>query len=152
MELTLRRIVPVLLAAAVVALGASGCGADPITARRVDTAVGPTFANLYVLQQAQRGRSVAASSLKSSATCTRGGPSTPDRGPGDDWTCNVTWFVHGPDIPAVASYAVHVQTSGCYTADGDGPADLNGRQTIEAADGDSVLNPLWEFDGCFDIS
>jgi len=35
-----------------------------------------------------------------------------------------------------------VQTNGCYSADGDGPADLNGQQQIVAADGDSRLREL----------
>jgi hypothetical protein len=47
---------------------------------------------------------------------------------------------------------VPTRINGCYTADGDGPADLNGQQMIVAADGATVTNPLWEFDGCFDTT
>jgi hypothetical protein len=137
---------------AAVGLGASGCGSSGITGGRLDRAVAPTFANLYVLQQSLRGRKVAAASLNSRAACTRGDAATADSGAGNDWTCTVTWFNTGPNIAVTASYQVHVQTNGCYTADGDGPADLNGQQLITAADGASVTNPLWEFDGCFDTT
>jgi ABC-2 type transport system permease protein len=140
--------------AAIVAvlLGVSGCGSSGITGDRLNGAVAPTFANLYVLQQSLRGRKIAAASLNSRADCTRGDASTADSGAGNDWTCTVTWFNTGPNIAVTASYQVHVQTNGCYTADGDGPADLNGQQMITAADGVTVTNPLWQFDGCFDTT
>jgi hypothetical protein len=132
-------------------LGATGCGSSGITDERLNHAVGPTFANLYVLQQSLRGRTVTAASMRPKATCTRGS-SGADVGAGNDWVCSVNWFDTGPNITVTASYQVHVQTNGCYTADGDGPADLNGRQSIVAADGATVTNPLWEFDGCFDTT
>jgi hypothetical protein len=137
---------------AAVLLTVSGCGSSGITSARLNRAVAPTFANLYVLQQSLRGRRVTAASLNSKADCARGGPETADSGAGNDWACTVTWFNTGPNIAATASYQVHVQTNGCYTADGDGPADLNGQQLITAADGATVTNPLWEFDGCFDTT
>jgi hypothetical protein len=90
--------------------------------------------------------------MPSKAACTKGGPSTANRGAGNDWVCALTWFHTGPDIPETAPYQLHVQTNGCYTADGDGPTDLNGQQMIVAADGATVTNPLWEFDGCFDTT
>jgi hypothetical protein len=140
--------------AAVVAvlLGASGCGSSGITKDRLNHAVAPTFANLYVLQQSLRGRKVSAASLNSKADCARDGAQAADSGAGNDWTCTVIWFDTGPNIAVTASYQLHVQTNGCYTADGDGPADLNGRQTLTAADGATVTNPLWQFDGCFDTT
>jgi hypothetical protein len=46
--------------------------------------------------------------------------------------------------------ALALTASGCYSADGDGPAAVNGRQTMSAFDGTSFINPVWEFDGCFD--
>jgi hypothetical protein len=140
--------------AAVVAvlLGTSGCGSSGVTKDRLNHAVAPTFANLYVLQQSLRGRKVGAASLNSKADCARGDAQAADSGAGNDWMCTVTWFNTGPDIAVTASYQVHVQTNGCYTADGDGPADLNGQQMLTAADGATVTNPLWQFDGCFDTT
>ena len=147
----LRRGAAAIVAAAALA-GVSGCGSSGISKPRLDHAVAPTFANLYVIQQSLRGRKVSAASLNSKADCSRGDAQTADSGAGNDWTCTVTWFNTGPNIAVTAQYQVHVQTNGCYTADGDGPADLNGQQLITAADGTTVTNPLWEFDGCFDTT
>jgi ABC-2 type transport system permease protein len=133
-------------------IGSTACGSGGITANRVDAAVAPTFANLYVLQQAQHGLRVTASSLQSKATCTRGDQSTPDSGPGEDWVCSIQWFKKGPAIPVAASYSLHVQANGCYTAEGDGPPDVNGQPTVTTASGDTVVNPLYKFDGCFDTT
>ncbi|GAB3416379.1 hypothetical protein [Flindersiella endophytica] len=133
-------------------LGTAGCGSPAITAAKVGHAVAPTFANLYSVQQSVRGLRVTPDSLHAKAACQRGGPETPDEGPGQDWTCAITWFKHGPEIAVVASYNLHVQANGCYTADGEGPIDLNGQPTVTAADGAIVTNPLWQFDGCFDIT
>jgi hypothetical protein len=135
-----------------VLVGVAGCGTSGVTSERLSGAVGPAFANLYVLQQSLRGRRVAVAAVRPRATCARGGAATPDRGAGGDWTCSVTWFNTGPNVPQIASYQVHVQANGCYTADGDGPADLNGQQMITSADGATVTNPLWQFDGCFDTT
>ncbi|GAA4636971.1 hypothetical protein GCM10023196_088950 [Actinoallomurus vinaceus] len=139
-------------ALAAVLLATTGCGSSGITRDRLNIAVAPTFANLYVLQQSLRGRTVTTASMHAKAACAKGGPTTPDQGAGNDWTCTVTWFNVGPAVPETASYQLHVQTNGCYSADGDGPADLNGQQMIVAADGATVTNPLWEFDGCFDTT
>lgn len=146
----IRRMAAVVVAGGLV-IGSAGCG-NHITVGRLDSAVAPTFANLYVLQQAQHGRKVTVESLKSTAKCVRGDQSTPDKGAGEDWTCAVTWFKSGPDIPVVASYSLHVQTNGCYTAEGDGPIDVNGQPTVVTPDGDTVVNPLYKFDGCFDTT
>lgn len=145
------RKIPLVIAGALL-VGATACGSGGITARRVDASVAPTFANLYVLQQAQNGATVSASGLHSQATCTRGDQSTPDSGAGEDWVCQVQWAKQGPASPAVATYSLHVQTNGCYTAEGDGPADINGSPTVTTQNGDVVVNPLYKFDGCFDTT
>jgi len=134
-----------------VLFGTAACG-NHITADRVGAAVGPTFANLYVLQQEQHGRQIAAGSLHSTAKCIRGDRSTADKGAGEDWTCTVTWFKSGRDIPVAANYSLHVQANGCYTAEGDGPIDVNGQPNVVTPQGDTVINPLYKFDGCFDTT
>ncbi|MFC4906715.1 hypothetical protein [Actinomadura gamaensis] len=147
-----RRALALVLTAAAL-LAAAGCDTTGITRDRVDAAVAPTFAHLYVLQQRLRGREVTVASVKARADCARGtGPNAATKGAGDDWTCTLSWFNAGPAITATANYQLHVQPNGCYTADGDGPSDLNGTPTLTAADGANVTNPLWRFDGCFDIS
>lgn len=146
----MRRVAAV--ATAVTALIAfSGCAPTPITPQRVGAAVAPTFAKLYVLQQSVRGRTVRVDQLDAKAKCMRGGANTPDRGSGADWLCNITWFNPKPQIAVIATYKLVVAANGCYRAEGDGPPDVNGQQTIVAKDGSSVTNPLWEFDGCFDL-
>ena len=52
----------------------------------------------------------------------------------------------------IAKYKVDVQTDGCYAADGDGPASVNGSPTITGPHYQQVNNPLALIDGCFDIS
>jgi hypothetical protein len=141
-----------LLVAGVLLVALSACGSGGITARRVDASVAPTFANLYVLQRAQNGVTVSAAGLHSQATCTRGDQSTPDRGAGEDWVCQVQWARQGPTGPAVATYSLHVQTNGCYTAEGDGPADINGSPSVTTQNGNVVVNPLYKFDSCFDTT
>jgi hypothetical protein len=53
--------------AAIVAVlfGVAGCGTSGIKDDRLNKAVAPTFANLYVLQQSLRGRKVTAASMPS---------------------------------------------------------------------------------------
>jgi len=138
-----------LVAGLTVVLG--GCGGSPITATRLADSVAPTFANLYVRQQAERGKpGVSAADLGVRATCARTDPTTTDHGAGSDWVCAVQWLVAGPGTPVGASYDVSVQPNGCYTA--DGPASVVGQQTLVGADGSTVVNPLWQFNSCFDTT
>jgi hypothetical protein len=43
-----------------------------------------------------------------------------------------------------------VQSNGCYKA--EAPLSLVGQQTLRAADGRIVVNPLFTFYGCFDTT
>lgn len=135
----------------VLAVTVSGCGSSGITKSRVETAIAPTFANLYALQRQQLGYAkVSGSAIESYASCDKGGPAGRDEGAGSNWVCSIVWQVAGPGTQATAIYNLHVQTNGCYSADGDGPTAINGHQTMAAFDGTSFINPLFEFDGCFD--
>lgn len=131
----------------------SGCATGPITAGRLQASIAPTFANLWILHEADVGHphpTVAA--LQSTATCQKGSPLQPQHGSGNDWVCHVTWLVAGPQTPVTASYSVNVQTNGCYTADGDGPSAVNGATTLIDAQGRTRVNPLRSFNGCFDTT
>jgi hypothetical protein len=144
-----RRVAVGLVAAAAVVVLA-GCGPVDITRAKLQDDFGPTFRNMYVLQQKLLGhtpRSVPA--RVSRARCVKGGNGTPDRGPGDNWTCLVDWPAADGHIEGL-TYEVDVKPEGCYTA--QGPATYVGQQTMRAADGRSVTNPLFEFDGCLDTS
>ena len=144
----------ILAAAAAVLAGLlAGCGSTGITAAPLQASIGSTFANLYVLQQVEQGNprpSVA--SLHTRASCQRGGtPATPQNGSGN-WLCLITYQVAGPGYPVIAKYKVDVQTDGCYAADGDGPASVNGSPTITGPHYQQLTNPLALIDGCFDIA
>jgi ABC-2 type transport system permease protein len=133
------------LAAVALALlgGLSGCGSTGITAARVQHSVAATFANLWVLQQSQEGHPhPSPAALHSSAACQQSG---------SVWVCNVVWLVDGPSTPATAIYDLNMRTNGCYTADGNGPLAVNEQRTMTTQKG-SAINPLWEFDSCFDTT
>jgi len=117
-----------------------------ITSERVEGSVSSNFANLAVVQQGLTGQTVDASSFKVFPFCKResviAGPST---GAGDDWSCQI--FVTGPKIGRIqVDYSVTIRPNGCYTAEGQ-PA-LIGPLHLRTADGGTVLNPLYAFDGC----
>jgi ABC-2 type transport system permease protein len=130
----------------------SGCGSTGITAGALQASISRTFANLYVLQQVEQGNPrPSAGSLHSRASCQKGTPDAPQDGSGN-WLCQITYLVAGPAYPVVTRYKVDVQTDGCYAADGDGPASVNGSPTITGPHYEQIINPLSLIDGCFDIT
>ena len=133
-------------------LAASGCGSSGLDAGPLQASIARAFANLYVLQQTDQGNPrPALAALHSRASCLKGTPDSRQSGAGNDWTCQITFLVAGPATPVTAHYTVTVQTNGCYAADGDGPASVNGTRTLTASDGSQKVNPLWLIDGCFDL-
>lgn len=148
-----RRRAALALLAVVPALGLlAGCGSTGLTAPPLSASISHAFANLYVLQQVEQGNPrPSAASLHSRATCQKGTPATPQNGSGS-WLCEITYLVAGPGYPVIAKYNVDLQTDGCYAADGDGPASVNGSPTVTGPHEDQVTNPLWLIDGCFDIT
>jgi ABC-2 type transport system permease protein len=141
----------------------AGCGSTGISAAAIDISLRGTFANLYVLQQVEEGYArPSRAALAVTATCTKGGATSVQAGPGDDWTCAVDYHVSGLASDVTATYDVNVQSDGCYAAESDGPATVDtplGRQeigdearTITAVGAGRVVNPLWLIDGCFDVS
>lgn len=139
-------------AAPLLALAVSGCGSTGISATPLETSISSTFANLYVLQQAEEGNPrPSLGSLHSHTGCQKGTPATPQTGSGN-WLCYITYYPSGPEYPVIAKYKVDVQTDGCYAADGDGPASVNGSPTITGLHYVQIINPLSLVDGCFDIT
>lgn len=125
----------------------SGCQSS-ITQARVEKAMVTSFGHLFVLQQQQRGITVDAADLHPTADCARQNRRSTATGPGNDWVCNMEWRTTNATTGG-AAYSLSVKPDGCFTADGDGPADLNGDATITDVDGEVVVNPLWAFDTCF---
>ena len=131
---------------------ASGCGSAGITPAPLQASISRTFANLYVLQQMRAGNPRPdPASLQTRARCLKGTPGSTQGGAGNDWVCDLTYLVAGPATPVTAVYAVNVQTDGCYAADGDGPASVNGLRTITGPGGVTRINPLQLINGCFDV-
>ena len=140
---------PLALATIAVTSTLSGCGTSA-DHTQVARAVGPAFARLYALQQQERGRTVDPASIGATATCGRGGSTGTGSGPGNDWRCAITYRSGQRAVPAVATYSLQVRPNGCFTADGDEPAELVSAPTVVRVDGTAVPNPLWQVDGCFD--
>jgi hypothetical protein len=138
-----------IAAGAVLSLAIGGCSNGTITAADLQADIGPLFRNMYVLQQQWLGHDIAYTTADTSvASCTKGGVSTPDVGPGDDWVCVVHW-PSPSGITEPIAYDVSVQSGGCYTA--SGPATTIGQQTMQTSNGRTVPNPLYAFDGCLDL-
>lgn len=130
---------------AVVALILTGCSPD-ITQARVDKAVGPTFATLYKLQQSLLGQPPVVNP-EAPAQCQRTGRGVPNNGAGDDWICQLPLTVNG-QFQSTFIYDLEVRADGCYVANGS-PSVVGGAMLTTPAGADKV-NPLFEFDGCFD--
>jgi hypothetical protein len=135
---------------AAVLLGTTGCGSSDITTARLEAAVGPTYKNLYGLQQHMEfGASGLTPPVSSAAHCTKGGKTVQAGGPGNDWACEVQWMAPNGQL-ALITYEVEVRPDGCYTA--QGPSSLVGQSEIDGADSRTHTNPLYAFDGCFDTT
>jgi ABC-2 type transport system permease protein len=128
--------------------GVTGTGVDRA---KVERSLATSFSHLYVLQTRELNRpAVTESQLRTTAECDKGGSRVEDVGPGNDWRCVVTWTVPGADGSANAIYQLDVLPDGRYTADGDGPKEVNGYFLVRTKTGDAP-NPLWQFDGLVDL-
>ncbi len=147
-----RQLRVVAVAVAVVAvLGAlSNLGPTSVTAAKLERSIKLAFSNLTALQQKDLGRHVPAGThLPDGAICERHGVRHPYRGAGDDWLCSI--YIPGlPKGPTEVNYDVTVKPNGCYTA--EGPESFIGPLTIRRPDGSSILNPLFRFNGCFEVA
>ena len=143
---------------AVLALG-SNVGPTGVTAYRLTAAIGPTFNNATLLQQALIGRHAPPGARldvlpncgrRAAATAVGPAPIAAGVGPGD-WNC--TLYVYLPQPNAVpfqqtaVDYEVSVQYNGCYKA--QSPPNFIGGPTMQDATGKSVTNPLFIVYGCF---
>jgi ABC-2 type transport system permease protein len=136
------------IAVVAVATGASGSG---ITQDKVQRSMATAFAHLYRYQQAQmRQPPVTEAQLQTTAACDKSEGLGRQEGSGNDWRCTVSWTVPGYNATAQAVYQLDVAANGRYTADGDGPVQLNGYFLIVVG-GKAVPNPLWQFDGNVDL-
>lgn len=149
--MTRTRLLTSTLAAglAITAAGSlSGCGHPDVTKARLERALAPTFANLYVRRAAILGEpNVTVASVGPSADCDRGGPKVADVGPGPDWICMIT-FRDDKGQEQTGKFEVQAKADATYVA--GGPSKLIGQATLTDKTGKDVPNPLFEFDGAFD--
>lgn len=150
---TVRRYVLLALIWAVAGagiIGLSARGTVEVTRPRLEASLSQTFANLYLQQAKLLGhRGLSISSLDAQAHCDKGGPAVADEGPGADWTCLMTW--NDPNVPlpdGSGKFELNVHSNDCFTA--SGPTRVVGLVTITDTRGNSVPNPVFEFDSCFD--
>jgi hypothetical protein len=132
--------------AALTAASLCGCGASPITPARIEGALETTFANLVELQVSRLHLPpMSAPDFAVTAIC-RKQTAASNVGAGD-WTCALVW--QGPNRQTLRdTYDLFVSTDGCYTATVAG--ESLGGPMLKAADGSSVKNLLYAFEGCFD--
>ena len=147
-----RQLRLVAVAVGIVALlaGVSNLGPSGITATRLDRSIRRTFDNLTVLQQQYLGHRVPTGAhLRIWPTCRRQGVKHPTRGPGDNWLCSLDIVRNGGNLLPV-NYDVAVKPNGCYTA--EGPPSFIGPLTIREPNGTTRVNPLFRFQGCFEVA
>ncbi|MBM0225828.1 MULTISPECIES: hypothetical protein [Micromonospora] len=140
----------VLAAGLAVAAAASlaGCGQPDVTKTRLERAIGPAFANLYVQRADLLGEpGVTVAGIGASAACDRGGPEVADVGPGPDWICMIH-FTDDHGQPQDGKFEVQAKADATYVA--GGPSKLIGQATLTDSHGHDVPNPVFEFDGAFD--
>jgi hypothetical protein len=147
--MTRTRLLTSVLAVAVAAIGAlTAVGGPDVTKARLEQALAPTFANLYVQRAAILGLpGVTVATVAASASCDRGGPKVPDVGPGADWVCMVT-FHDDQGQAQNGKFEIHAKSDATYV--GSGPSKLVGLATLTDKSGHDVPNPVFEFDGAFD--
>ncbi len=152
----MRRIILVALIAlvTVVAFGsavAAGGHGSSVTRARLERSLPVTFANLYVEQARILGRDdLTPESLHAEAMCDKHGPDVADVGPGGDWVCLIGWTDPKMPLPpeGYGKFELNVHSNDCYTV--TGPSKIIGFLTITDPRGLEVINPVFEFDGCFD--
>jgi ABC-2 type transport system permease protein len=147
-----RQLRVLVIAIAVIALlaAASNLGPSSVTDSKLNSSIELAFANLTALQQADLGRHVPAGShLPDGAVCRRQGVRQAYRGPGDNWLCTI-YVPKPPGEPTQITYDVAVKPNGCYTA--AGPPGFIGPLTIRRRGHAPIVNPLFRFDGCFEVA
>lgn len=146
---------PLLVRTATVAVGAGAvvaliaAGSPDVTRARLEHSLTPVYTNLYLQQARILGHGgVTAATLSPSTVCDRGGPKVADVGPGADWICHIM-FTDVAGKRQDGKFELNAKSNGCYVA--TGPSRINGPVMIsDAVTGRDVLNPVFEFDACYD--
>jgi hypothetical protein len=125
---------------------------SPVVRSRVERSIEKSYSYRYVaLSRLLDRRDVSVASLDAHAVCDKGGVTKPDVGPGGDWNCYVAYI--DPNVPNPDGFSkveMNIHSNECYTAGGS--QKLVGPLNMVDAKGKQVINPAFEFDGCFDPS
>ena len=123
---------------------------SPITRSRLERSVEQSYSHRYIaLSKLLDHKGVTMQVLNPHAVCDKGGPTKPDVGPGGDWNCYIAYT--DPNVPNPDGFSkveMNVHSNACYTAGGSQKAV--GPLNMVDAHGKEVINPAFEFDGCFD--
>lgn len=138
-------LVVAVTAGALVLAGLIPHGPD-ITRERVEVDLAAVWPNQYAQLARLQGKPATAVPAEG-VSCDKGGPGVPDRGPGRNWVCTFTYTAGGRTHSA--RYEMIVRGEACYTA--TDPALIESPTVVDPATGSSVPNPLYQFDGCFDV-
>ncbi len=152
-NISFRKLAPWLIGTLVLVVAAGALAStskSDVTRARLERSLPQVFSNIYVQQAALLGhKGVTVQSMKAKAQCDKGGPNVPDRGPGADWICVMSWHDKNVDETLMpGKFEINAHSNDCYTA--GGPSKLVGLLTITDKNGKDVPNPAFEFDGCFD--
>ncbi len=147
MKTVLVRLVSLSIGLAVV-VALIAAGHPVVTKARLEEALTPTYSRLYVEQSVILGRTnVTVASMGARTACDRGGPTVADVGPGSDWICFIDW-VDADGKKQHGKFEIQAKSNACYVA--TGPSRINGPVMIpDATTGREVLNPVFEWDGCY---
>ncbi len=147
----MNRFVPRIATAAVAVAAVAGliaAGSPDVTRPRLERSLTDVYTNLYLQQAEILGRTtVTAASLAPQTTCDRGGPKVADSGTGTDWICHIL-FTDADGKPQDGKFELAAKSNACYVA--TGPSKINGPIMITDTRGRDVLNPVFEFDACYD--
>jgi ABC-2 type transport system permease protein len=139
------RLAAIAVVAGVVLLGAAGLGPTDLTAQRLQTSIGPTFARLSAVRYEWQTGTPGEANVPMTATCNRGDGTQQSSGAGDDWACIVVDSNPADDGQPV-TFDVTLKPNGCYSAEAGsafGPLLLTDQR------GRAFINPVYAFDGCF---
>ena len=153
-NVSLRRLAPWVIATTVLLVGAGALvstSQSSITRARLERNLSQTFANRYVAQAKLLGHiGVTVEGMQPRTQCYKGVPNVKDQGSGAGvWLCYMKWHDSNVDETLMpGKFELNVHSNSCYTA--TGPSKLVGLLTITNKNGKDVINPVSEFDACFD--
>lgn len=146
MPILITRLGALAVGAAVV-VGLLAASTQDVTKARLERSLQETFSNLYVQQGQVLGTPTTVKRIAPKATCDKGGETVKDVGAGPNWICMMS-FTDLSGKSQTGKFEVAAKANYCYVA--GGPSKLIGLITVNDTHGRPVLNPVFEWDACYD--